>query len=477
MKILLVFKSDFLIIPIGIRTLCSILEQAGFNVIIIDLSLERNYFNKIKNLTPDIIGFSADSFAYKYFLELNKKLKSEINYFSIFGGPHPSLTTNIIDEESIDAICIGEGEYAFVELATKLRDKQSIDSIKNLWVKQNGIIIKNDIRNLIENLDSLPHPDIKILKKYKAYKNFTTYDITTSRGCPYNCPYCINHFYRHLFAGKGKYVRRRSVNNVIEELKIAKKELKPKTIFFVDELFTFDKKWLENFAPKYIEHINLPFEVLTRIDDIDEPTINLLYKMGFKVARVGIESGNEKIRFDLLRRKITDKQIIETTTLLHKHKLKIFGYNMLGLPEEDINKAFETLKLNAKCKITYPMTFMFHPFPNIDLTQYNIKESFLETSTDNFSKLSNKCEINIKDKKQIERLYYLFYLGVKLPFTIPLIKRLVKIPINSLYFLIFHTMRAFIVLFIIKSPPIITLLNYYPRKLYSVGLNKTIYKN
>src|SRR5690554_6164213 len=113
MKILLVFKSDFLIIPIGIRTLCSVLEQAGFNVIIIDLSLERNYFNKIKNLTPDIIGFSADSFAYKYFLELNKKLKSEINYFSIFGGPHPSLTTNIIDEESIDAICIGEGEQAF----------------------------------------------------------------------------------------------------------------------------------------------------------------------------------------------------------------------------------------------------------------------------------------------------------------------------------------------------------------------------
>jgi len=477
MKILLVFKSDFLIIPIGIRTLCSVLEKAGFTVIIMDLSLERNYLNKIKVYAPDIIGFSADSFSFKYFLELSKKLKSQINYFSIFGGPHPTLMPEIISEESIDAICIGEGEQAFVELANHLQKNQDITAIKNLWVKQNGSIFKNDIRNLVENLDSLSHPDIKILKKYHAYSSFTTYDITTSRGCPYNCPYCINHFYRNLFAGKGRYVRRRTVDNVIEELQIAKKELNLKTIFFVDELFTFDKKWLKEFAPKYIEHIHLPFEVLTRIDDIDEPTIKLLCKMGFKVARVGIESGNEKLRFDLLERKITDKQILETTKLLHQNKLTIFGYNMLGLPEENIKKAFETLELNAKCKITYPMTFMFHPFPNINLTKYSIQENYINNYSERFSKLSNKCEIEIKDKKQIERLYYLFYFGVKLPFTIPLIKVLVKLPLNVLYFLIFHFMRAIIILFIIRSPSVKIIINYYPRKWYSVILNKLFYKN
>lgn len=464
MKILLVFKSDFLIIPIGIRTLCSVLEHAGFDVIIMDLSLERNYFRKIKNLAPDIIGFSADSFSYTYFLRLNQKLKSNINYFSLFGGPHPTLTTDIINEESIDAICIGEGEQAFVELATHLKNKENIGSINNLWLKQNGHVVKNEIRNLIENLDGLPHPDIKIFKQYKAYRKYTTYDISTSRGCPYNCPYCINHFYRHLFAGKGKYVRRRSVDNVIEELKIAKAELNPNTIFFVDELFTFDKRWLEDFAPKYMEHINLPFEVLTRIDDIDEPTISLLHKMGFKVARVGIESGNETLRFDVLKRNITDEQIIETTNLLHKHKLTIFGYNMLGLPKENILTAFETLELNAKCKITYPMTFMFHPFPNIDLTHYSIKEKFLDDQTEKFSKLSNKCEIKLHDRKQIERLYYLFYLGVKFPITIRLIKLLVKLPLNPIYFILFHAMRAYIVLFVIKSPSVPVLLNYYPRK-------------
>jgi anaerobic magnesium-protoporphyrin IX monomethyl ester cyclase len=475
MKIILIFKSDFMIIPIGIRTLCAVLKHKGHNVEIIDIKLEKNYFKNIIKFNPDIIGFSVDSFSWNYFREFNTKLKTLINYFSVFGGPHATLTPQIINLNGIDAVCVGEGEEAFVELADKLNTEE-ICTISNLWVKKDGKIFENSIRNLIPNLDILPHPDIDILKKYKAYRKFTTYDISTSRGCPYNCPYCINHFYRHLFKGKGKYVRRRSVDNVIEELIIAKKELKLKTIFFVDELFTFDKKWLDNFAPKYIKHINLPFEVLTRIDDIEESTISLLCKMGFKVARVGIESGNEELRFNVLKRKITDKQIIDNSKLLHKNKLTIFGYNMLGLPGEDINKAFETLELNAKCKITYPMTFMFHPFPNIDLTQYSINENFLTSNSDNFSKLSNKCEINLKDKKQIERLYYLFYLGVKFPFTIPIIKVLVVLPLNAIYFIIFHAMRAFIILFIIKSPPIVTLLNYYPRKWYSVGLNKLSFK-
>jgi radical SAM superfamily enzyme YgiQ (UPF0313 family) len=244
----------------------------------------------------------------------------------------------------------------------------------------------------------------------------------------------------------------------------------------VDELFTFDKKWLNDFAPVYIKEINLPFEVLTRIDDIDEESVKLLCKMGFTVARIGIETGNEKLRSELLKREISDSQIIHTTKLLKDNNLKVFGYNMLGLPGESIENSFETLILNAKCKITYPMTFMFHPFPNIDLTQFSIKEQYLDNCTENFSKLSNKCEIKLKDKKQIERLYYLFYFGVKLPFTIPLIRVFVKLPLSALYFLIFHFMRAVIVLFIVRSPSIKVLTNYYFRKWYVSFVNALFYK-
>jgi anaerobic magnesium-protoporphyrin IX monomethyl ester cyclase len=475
MKILLVFKSDFMIVPIAVRTLSAVMKQAGYCVEIMDLKLEVKYSKKIRALNPDIIGFSVDSFTSAYFLKVNTKLKSQLRYFSIFGGPHPTLNPDIIYDKDIDAICVGEGEKALIELAEKMDANKDITGIKNLWVKQNGHIFKNEIRELVTDLDSLPVPDIEFLRKYKAYHRFTTYEIMTSRGCPYNCPYCINHFYRRLFAGKGKYVRRRSVDEVIDELKQAKSKLHPKTIFFVDEIFTLDKNWLAAFAPKYIQHIALPFEILTRIDDIDKETVVLLKEMGFAVARVGIETGNERLRFQLLKRKISNREIVEKMALLRANHLKTFGYNMLGLPDETIENAFETLELNAKCKITYPMTFMFHPFPNIDLTKYSLEKHYLNGNANHFDTLGNDCLIKTKDEKQIERLFYLFYVGVKLPFTIPLIKFLVKLQLNAIYFVIFHVMRAIIVLFIIRSPSIKTLVNYYSRKWYVAILNGICY--
>ncbi len=476
MNILLVFKSDFMIIPMAVRTLSAVLKQAGYHVVVMDLKLEKNFFRKVKALNPGIIGFSVDSFTYGYFLDLNKKLKAGLTYFSVFGGPHPTLTPDIINEKSIDAVCMGEGENAFIELARKFEANDDITTIQNVWIKQNGRIYKNEIRELVTDLDSLPVPDMGFLRKYRAYHQFTTYDIMTSRGCPYNCPYCINHVYKKLFAGKGKYVRRRSVDHVIDELKLAKRYLHPKTIFFVDEILTLDKKWLTEFAPKYIKHIDLPFEILTRIDDINKETIGLLKKMGFAVARVGIETGNERLRFQLLKRKISNREIVEKTTLLRANHLKTFGYNMLGLPDETIENAFETMELNAKCKITYPMTFMFHPFPGIELTNYSIHKRYLNGNATHFDTLANDCLIKTKDRKQIERLFYLFYVGVKLPSTIPLIKFLVKLPLNAVYFLIFHVMRAIIVLFIIRSPSVKTLVNYYFRKWYVSILNGLFYQ-
>ena len=475
MKILFVFKSDFLIIPLGIRTLSSVLKKEGHCCEIIDLKLEINYLKKIEKFKPDIIGYSIESFLWKFYRDFNKKIKKQFNFFSIFGGPHCTINPDIINEEGVDAVCIGEGELALAELANKLQNNQDITGIKNLWVKQNGVIYKNEIRNLVSELDSIPFPDYEFATKYKAYKSFDIYHIITSRGCPYNCPYCINHFYRNLFSGKGKYVRRRSVDNVIEELKIVKNRISPQILYFVDEIFTLDKEWLDEFAPKYMEHINLPFQAFTRVNEIDNDTVQLLRKMGYIISCVGIESGNEKIRNEILKRKIDDQLIIDKTTLLRENKIKILGSNMLGLPGETLSNAFETLTLNARCKITYPMVFMFHPFPNIDLTKFAIENNFYDGKADSFDKLSGECLINLKEKRQIERLYYLFYMGVKIPFTIPLIRFMTKLPLGFFYRLIFYFSRAIIIIFIMRRPSINTLMNYYSRYLVASLLNKLVY--
>jgi len=473
-KVLFVFKSDFLIIPLGIRTLSAVLKQEGHCCEFIDLKLEFGYLKKIREFKPDIIAYSIESFLWRFYQDFNKKLKKHLDFFAIFGGPHCTLNPGVINEEGVDAICIGEGEQALAELASNLENNRDIRGIKNLWIKLNGIIYKNDIRSLVPNLDSIPFPDFDFASKYQAYKSLDIYHIITSRGCAYNCPYCINHFYRNLYSGKGKYVRRRSVDNVIEELKIVKNKLKPKLIYFVDEIFTLDKTWLDEFAPKYLQQINLPFQAFTRTNEIDKDTVELLHKIGYVTACVGIESGNEKIRFEILKRKIDDRQIVEATALLLKNNIKILGSNMLGLPGETLSNAFETLKLNARCKITYPMVFMFHPFPNIELTNYSIENNYYDGKADSFDKLAGKSLINSKEKKQIERLYHLFYMGVKMPFTIPLIRLMTKLPLDLFYRFIFYFSRAVIILFIMRRPSLKSLIVYYLRSPFVLLQNKLV---
>lgn len=463
MKVLFFFKSDFSSIPLGILTLSSVLENNGHECDFIDLKFENDFLTKISKTKPDVIAFSVVSFDWKYYQQINLTIKNNFSVFSIFGGPHCTVKPEFINEEGVDAICIGEGENALLELVTKLENKEDYSKIENLWIKKDGKIIKNEIRPLISDLDTIPFPDYNLLSKYPFYKNHGTYYIMTSRGCPYNCPYCINHFYRQLYNGKGKYVRKRSIANVIEELLIFKNTYKAKLIIFNDDIFTLDKNWLYEFSTEYIDKIGLKFEAYVRVDGVDEEIIKTLSKMGCVTVYFGIESGNKEIRYQVLKRKITNEQIIETSLLFKKYSIKTLSFNMLGLPGESIENAFETLYINIKSKVTYPMCFMFQPFPNIELTKYALENNFLDNDNDLFNKslIQGSGHIKSKDKDKIHRLHYLFIVGIKLPFLMPLIKALIKLPFNLLYRGILHLSRAYILIFIIYRPSLKPLVVYY----------------
>src|SRR4030042_4021033 len=115
-----------------------------------------------------------------------------------------------------------------------LEQKDDDYRIKNVCLKRDGQIIKNEPRDLIQDLDSLPFPDKDLYaKEYTDFKG--EYTIITSRGCPFSCTYCCNNFLRKLYQGKGTYKRYRSPENVIAELKFAKEKYKMKGVLFFDE--------------------------------------------------------------------------------------------------------------------------------------------------------------------------------------------------------------------------------------------------
>jgi len=128
--------------------------------------------------------------------------------------------------------------------------------IANLWVKHGGKVTRNELRPLISNLDVLPYADREVFHFEKLLATFYEAEFMGSRGCPFQCAYCVNHTLMELYRGKGPYVRYRSVDNLLEEVKQVVARYPGITIIgFHDDTFTLNKLWLQDFAQNI--HIKL----------------------------------------------------------------------------------------------------------------------------------------------------------------------------------------------------------------------------
>ena len=219
MKILFIYKCEFEE-PLGIMYLSSFLKKHGHECYFLDLKFEKRFIEEVQKISPDIIGYSITTGKHKFYQKLNLELKKKLHFFSLFGGPHATFFPEFIYKQGVDAVCRGEGEFPFLELADSFEKGKDITKIKNIWVKVNGKVYKNEVRDLISDLDILPFSDRELLNKYAHYKKMHRRFILTGRGCPYNCTFCFNHSYKKLYKNKGKIIRKRSIGNVIEELKL-----------------------------------------------------------------------------------------------------------------------------------------------------------------------------------------------------------------------------------------------------------------
>ena len=212
---------------------------------------------KAVRFQPDLIAFSAITNLYLPITKLAKKLKKVLDVPIIIGGIHPtSLPDETIKEDCYDMVCLGEGEGPLAEVLQRLEEKQPYTDIKNLWVKdKSGKVHKNSRRALIKPLDVLRAGDKTLFDKYGAQTSRA--NIMTTRGCPYECTFCVNSFRNGLYTGE-MYIRQRSVPHVIEQLIHLKKTYRPKAVRFHDDVFGFNVKWLTEFRDAYRKHINLP---------------------------------------------------------------------------------------------------------------------------------------------------------------------------------------------------------------------------
>ena len=423
----------------SVRTLHAVLKEAGFNVNSIFFKClnsnntmdhptndEINTLIKlIKKLEPILVGISVRSTLFKLASNITKRIKKEVQTLVIWGGVHPTIrpTQSI---EFADIVCIGESEEAILELATKLSKGEEIDSIQNLWIKKKDKIIRNSLRPLIQNLDSIPFPDFSNKNKFFLEKGKvlsmpnsnqrTSYQIMTSRGCPFNCTYCCNNAFRKVYKDKGKYVRRRSVENVIKELIYSKSKFKNLAfITFCDDVFTFDSDWIRKFSSQYKQSINLPFSCYCHPKSTNEGIVQLLKSAGVITMTMGIQSGSEEVRNKYFKRYDKNEDIIKAGQILCKYKINCSYDVIMDNPLETNKNKRETFNLLLKLPKPFELhTHTLTHFPETEFTNLLLKKKIIlkndveDQKQESYKRWTPSLDLR-RDKENLfwDSLYYL----------------------------------------------------------------------
>lgn len=409
----------------GLASISAVLKQNGFT----DVQLAHfsnppdldKWEADILEIEPNIIAFYTTAEQFPYVKQLISRVPKGI--FTICGGPHPTCYPQCIEEiPRLDAICIGEGEYALLELSKTLQEGKDYTHIKSLWIRKDGDIIKNETRPFINNLNELSYEDREIFDTQTAINKYglSQIRVMTSRGCPYQCTYCSNK--RISAMQQGHYVRYRSADHIMGELNQLKQRYEFKEIFFDDDIFMMNRAIRDEFCERYAKEIAKPFVFCGRVEACNKDMLAKLKSAGGRRIDFGIESGNEDLRRNILKRKMTNQQILNAVNTARSVGLQIKTLNMMGLPDETEKEYWDTVKLNQEIKPDVVSAFIFTPYQGTELYDYCIKKRYYNPQEDlpkgYISRRMSLLNMNNFSRKKISKSFKLFAFRVFKPFAL-----------------------------------------------------------
>lgn len=449
MKLLFLDKVPF--VNLGIMSISANLKHNGHECDLLIENAEDDMFKKIQEIKPDVIAFACTTGMHTWALETATKIKSMPAISAtpiLLGGTYPTFYPEALEHPSVDMICVGDGEEVIHELLDKMKRNEDITSVKSIHIKKDGKTYKNEVRELIADLDTLPYVDRHLYQRYPFVMKQDNYRIIVGRGCPYSCKYCFNKSMRDLFKGKGQYVRRRSSKHVIGELLQAKRELNIKRVDFLDDTFIYGyKDWVNGFLKEYKEHIDLPFSCCVTANLVTDEVAYELKKAGCHNVKMGIETENEFLNSKILGRdQLTKQEIINAAKHFKKHKISLQTFTVVGIPGETIEDSLSSLRFNIELKTDFARVALLQPYPKTEIERYAKEHGYLAKDFD-LNNFENSYFINspiiLKDKDQMINLQKLFNLCVRFPFTYPLVKRLIKLPENVVFETLFKLDYAY----------------------------------
>lgn len=324
---------------------------------------------------PDVVGIYMDTLMYGDALQAAQAAHAG-GALVVMGGPHPTiLPETVISHEHVDVVCIGEGEETFRDIVQATAGQNRLEDIAGIWYKRDGQVVRNPCRPPVQDLDTLPFPDVAMFDVERYIRNFIQFDsynpklrgmsMIVSRGCPFRCAYCQP----TLTTMFGRKFRIRSPGHVIRELILLKERYRIDAVYFQDDTLTVSRNWIMELCHLMnAEKLDIVWACNTRADVVDEDMLQAMKQAGLVKLKVGIESVSDRIRNGIYGKNISMTQIEQLLRWARRLEIQVAGFFMLGAPTESAREIRDTIRFaassdlqeaNFSVTVALPATYLY----------------------------------------------------------------------------------------------------------------------
>ena len=363
--------------PTDLMYLAAVAEKAGLEAKIMDYSQGGDYEKDLKEFKPDYLLINIATPTLEHDLDAVKIAKQICPNIKTIAKGAAFLTFGLAileEHKDLDIGILGEAE----ETLREILEGKSMPKVLGIYYRDDLLIKFTGQRPFIEDLDSIPFParhlvDNSIYRRPDNNKVQAT--IKVSRGCPFHCFFCL------ATPVSGAKVRRRSVQNILEEIKECVEKYNITNFLFWSDIFNLDRKWVFELCQAIIDSgLKITWSANTRADTADLEMAQKMYESGCRLVSIGVESGSQYM-LDKMGKKITLDDIRNTVKIFKKAKIRIYNYFVIGLPWESEETVEDTIRFAIELDSDFISFYTATPLPGSTFYSYAREHNLFDKDT------------------------------------------------------------------------------------------------